>query len=112
MSQIAFVGIQASDFYDGEHVVLLSCGMALPSGTLVELKRTHNGVEVAIALVEVRDINSSAQLQAHPVWFGSGHLNELMRNTLNHASVKATMAISRRAAQKAAPQLVQFKEIE
>lgn len=107
LSQIGLVGIQTSSAYDGEHVVLLTCGMDLPVGTLLELQRTDNGVEVPIAVVEVKGINSKAQLQAHPLWFGPGHLNDLMRNTLNQTSVRATLLVSRGAAQKAAPHLTQ-----
>ena len=109
LSHIGLVGIPTSSAYDGEHVVLLTCGTPLPAGTLLELQRTDNGVEVPIALVEVRGVNSKAQLQAHPVWFGPGHLNDLMNNTLSQASVRATPLVSRGAAQKAAAQLTHNK---
>lgn len=109
ISQLGLVGIQTSSAYEGEHVVLLSCGIDLPVGTLLELQRTDNGVEVPIALVEVRGINSSAQLQAHPIWFGAGHLKDLMTSTLNLSSVRATIFVSREAAEKGARQLAQDK---
>ena len=100
LSRIQLVGIQTSSAYDGEHVVLLTCGTSLPTGTVLELQRTDNGVEVPIALIEVRGINSKSQLQAHPLWFGPVHLNDLMKNTLNVASVRATSFVSRGAAER------------
>ncbi|MFH1109571.1 MAG: hypothetical protein V1790_10305 [Planctomycetota bacterium] len=100
-SRVTLLAIQTSSAYAGEHVVLLSCGAPLPEGTLLELTRTVDGIEIPIALVEVKETNSAGQLQAHPLWFGSVHLNELKRNTLNLQSVRASTVISVRATKKA-----------
>jgi hypothetical protein len=109
LSRIALVGIQTSTAYDGEHVVLLTCGVLLPDGTLLELSRTDNGVEIPIGLLEIKGTNSREELQAHPIWFGVGHLNELMKNTLSLQSVRASTIISTRAVRKASDEWAQTK---
>ncbi len=49
------------------------------AGTIAEVRGFRNGLEVAFALVELKDRNSRGQYQAHPLWIAPGPFNELAR---------------------------------
>jgi len=57
-TRLRIAGFQKCDSYGGEYVFLLEGKTGVAEGTVIELKRFCAGVEVPIALVEIKEKNS------------------------------------------------------
>ena len=95
------VGFLKCDIYDDDHVFLLESDIDIAQGTVIELKRFHNGVEVAIALVEIREKNSKGQYQADPFWISPGPHRELTMGQFVYSEIEAEPLVKRRTLQNA-----------
>lgn len=95
---VHIIGFRKSDCYDGEYIFLIEGNVA--QGSILELRRTHDNVEVAIALVEIMEINTQGQYQARIIWFSPGHLNDLMTSKYNYSDIFIGPSIQLRTLQK------------
>ena len=106
--RLRIVGFQKCNDYDGEHVFLLEGNIGAAQGTVIELKRFHAGVEVAIALVEIVEKNSKGQYQARPIWISPGHLRDLRMGQFVYSEIVAESLVKLRTLQKAKDQIIQY----
>lgn len=102
------VGFPKGDFYGSDHVFLLESDTDIAQGTVIELKRFYDGVEVAIALVEIVEKNSKGQYQANPVWFSPGHLRDLRMGQFGYPELDAELSVKLRTLQKAKKQIADY----
>lgn len=104
--RLRIVEFLKSDIYDGEYVILLECNIDIAQGTVVELKRFHAGVEIAIALVEIMEENSKGQYQARPIWFSPNHFRELRMGQFSYSEIEVEPLVKLRTLQRAKNQII------
>lgn len=109
-TRLRMVGFQKCDDYGGDHVFLLEGNIGVAQGTVLELKRFHAGVEVAMALVEIMEENSKGQYQAIPIWIAPGHLLELREGQLAYSEIEAEPSVKLRTLKKAKDKIMQYGE--
>ncbi len=100
-TRLRIVGFQKCNDYDGEHVFLLDGNIGAAQGTVIELKRFYEGVEVTIALAEIMEKNSKGQYQANPFWISPGHLRDLKMGQFVYSEIVAEPLVKRQTLQKA-----------
>lgn len=91
--RLSVSAILSSDCYDGEHVVKLNGPDDIEPGTIVELSRFYNDMELPIALVEIIERNTLGEYQARLIWFSPGHLNDLKTGKYSCSDINATCSI-------------------
>lgn len=99
--RLRIVGFQKCNDYGGEHVFLLEGSIDAAQGTVIELKRFYTGVEVTIALAEIREKNSKGQYQADPFWISPGHHRDLKMGQFVYSEIEAEPLVKRQTLQKA-----------
>jgi hypothetical protein len=67
---------------------------------VIELKRFYEGVEVAIASVEIMEKNSKGQYQAKPIWFSPSHYRELRMGRFAYSEIEAEPLVKRQTIEK------------
>ena len=100
LTRLRIVGFLKSDIYDGEYVFLLEDNIGVAQGTVIELKRFHAGIEVAIALVEIMEKNAKGQYQARPIWFSPNHYRELRMGRFAYSEIEAEPLVKRQTIEK------------
>ena len=100
-SLLQIVGFLKSDIYGDEYLLLLEGDIDVVQGTLMELKRFDNEVEVSMALVEIIEKNSKGQYQARPIWISPGHLRDLRTGQIVYSEIKAETFVKLSTLQKA-----------
>ena len=101
LTRLRVVGFQKCSSYNGEYVFLLEGNIGVAIGAVIELKRFSRGIEVAIALVEIREKNSKGQYQADPFWISPGHLRDLMMGQFVYSEIEAEPLVKRQTLQNA-----------
>ena len=84
-----------------EHIIKLSNPADIMQGTIIELSRFHDGVEVPIALAEIMEKNSRGEYQANPIWFSPGHLNDFKMGRYTCLEINATASVHLKTIEKA-----------
>ncbi len=97
---IIVLGILKNNCYDGDHIIKLSSTLSLIQGTIIQLSRFYDGVEVPIALAEIVEKNSKDEYQAKPIWFSPGHLNDFKTGKYTHSEINATCSVQLRTMEK------------
>ena len=99
--KIVVSGILKNDCYGGDHIIKLNSSLKLIQGTIIQLSRFYDGVEVPIALAEIIEKNSKGEYQAKPIWFSPGHLHDFKTGKYTHSEINATYSVQLRTIQKA-----------
>lgn len=99
--KIVVLGILRNDCYGGEHIVKMSGPINIMNGTIIQLNRFQDSVEVPIALVEIMEQNSRGEYQAKPIWFSPGHLNDFKRGKYAYSEINASDSVSLRTIERA-----------
>lgn len=98
--ELQVAGFQRSDCYGGEYLFRLSGLIDLAQGTIIELRRFNDGVEVAVALVEIMEKNTDGEYQARLIWFSPGHLNQLRTGEYAYSDIIARPLVQLRTIEK------------
>ena len=93
--------ILKNDCYGGEHIIKLSNPADIMQGTIIQLSRFHDGVEVPIALAEIVEKNSREEYQANPIWFAKNHLYDFKMGRYTCSENNATTSIHIKTVEKA-----------
>lgn len=96
LTSASYADVCAHDQYEGGLAYLLSSHIALSNGTLVELRRSHEGAESLLAVLEVVESNARGQLQAQAVWVSPGHLRDLRLNKIQRTDLTVSPVLSAR----------------
>lgn len=98
--ELRVTAFKRSDCYDGEYLFCLSGLIEVAQGTIIELRRFNDGVELAVALVEIMERNSEGEYQARLIWFSPGHLNQLKTGEYAYADLIAKPLVQLRTIER------------
>lgn len=95
-SNIKVRSFQKNSYYDSEYICIFECLPEYPTGTLLELHRFIDGVQVLIAVVEIIEKNSKGQYQAKAIWTVPVHLKDLKSGIFSYNDIEAKPIITSR----------------
>lgn len=82
-----------SDQYGGEFIFLIESKYMINNNSIAELKRSYNGIEVTIAIIEIVERNSNGQYQAKHLWISGGHLSDLQQHSFTVSEINVDLII-------------------
>lgn len=79
---------------DDEHVFLLDGIQDFRQGSILEVYRTTEDVDVSIGFVQAIHQKDNGEVQAEPVWIRPGHLRDIEMGAFSRQSLQAYQTIS------------------
>lgn len=89
-AELVLCSIQRSRDLGSDWVFVLSAGLDLPTGTIIDVHRRLGDLEVPFALIEIVGANSDGRYQALPQWLAPIHIRDY---TAGRFSVSDTVCV-------------------
>lgn len=100
-TRLRVVGLSRYNDPDPSDLFILEGNAHYNQGTVIELQRFHEGLDIAIALVEIMEKNSAGQYPAKVIWAPAGPLGDLRMGKFMFSDIKAGPLIREETIQKA-----------
>lgn len=107
-TRLRIVGFQKCGDYGGDRVFLLEGNIGVAQGTVLELKTFSAGVEITMALVEIKEENSKGQYQAIPIWASPGPLWDLRRGQLAYSEIEVEPSVKMPTLKRAKDEIMEY----